>query len=139
MSGTDVSFRPKGEILLESCTLNSEGKVLPNLSNAIFRQLTLNSWFLHADGRLRDILGNRLDVPQPGKFEPARAANVGLLDIEQQALQHFRFFIRVENFKADSVQIRSFGNLDFTVDPDRVVVPWNKKYQPDLRIGFDIP
>jgi hypothetical protein len=45
-------------------------------------------------------------------------------------LQHFRFFIRVENLKAGSVQIRSFGDLDFTVDPDRIVVPGIKNIRP---------
>ena len=54
--------------------------------------------------------------------ERARAVTVGLLDIEQQALQHFRFFIRVENFKAGAVQISSVDNLDSAIDPDRIVV-----------------
>src|SRR5258705_11688767 len=100
-----MSFRLKGEILLESCTLIFEGKGLPNLWNATFLQLTLNPRFLHADWGLSNILGNHIDIPEPGKLERTRAVTVGLLDLEQQALQHFCFFIRVENFRAGSVQI----------------------------------
>src|SRR5215467_1992683 len=63
---------------------------------------------------------------------------IGFLDINQQTLKHFGFFVGIENLERGFGENASIDHFYSAVDPHRRIVPRNEKDQPDLWIAFDI-
>src|SRR5262245_43764284 len=100
--------------------------------------LSLYSRFLHANRRTRDILRNLIDIPQTREFQRPRAVAVGFFDIQQKSLKNLRPFVRIEDLEFDVFQLHAVDDFNPSVDPHSVAVSWNEKYQPYLRIAFQI-
>jgi hypothetical protein len=103
------------------------------------RKSNLNPRLLYTDRRLGNILGNLIDIPQPGEFQGPWAVAVRFFNFEQQTLKDFRSLIGIENLELCLAQFRSVDDRYSSIDSDRRIVTRNKKYQSDLRILSTLP
>src|SRR6266540_7538600 len=87
------------------------------------RKCNLNPRLLYTDRWLGDVFRDFSHIPKSGEFQSARAVAVGLFDVEQQTLQHLRFFVGVKDFKFGITQLRSLDDRHPPIDSDCRVVP----------------
>ena len=63
---------------------------------------------------------------------------IRLLNVEQQTLKHFGFFVGIVYFEFHILEFSTVDHSDSAVDSHRLVVAWYKEDQTNLRIAFDI-